>query len=289
MNDFHTAKPKAKHITLPEQPIAVIVPKGRWAAINFKELWIYRDFLYVLIERDLRVRYKQTVLGAAWAVIQPLLTMVIFTVFFGRVAGVDSDGTPYPIFAYAGLLPWTFFSNAVLNSSNSLVASSNLITKVYFPRLIVPFATVIAGFFDFIIAFPFLVLMMFYYKVEVTVNLLMLPVLTFLIMLLAMGLGTWAAGLNVKYRDVRYALPFVIQIGLFITPIIYPLSIVPQKWHWVMALNPLTGLIESFRRACFGQPLDWTNLGISTAVTLAVFIGSAFIFRSMEKSFADVV
>lgn len=283
------SEPAYKAHPLPEKPLVVIELKPGWMLLNLHDLWDYRDLLYILVERDIRVRYKQTVLGAAWAIIQPLLTMVIFTLFFGKITGVPSDGLPYPIFAYAGLLPWTFFSNAVTNGGNSLVTNSSLITKVYFPRMIVPIATVAASFLDFIIAFVFLIPMMFYYKIGISAKMLMLPVLTVLISLLAMGIGMLMSAINVKYRDVRYALPFVIQLGLFITPIIYPLSIVPEKWHRVMALNPLTGLIEAFRDACFGMPFDWVNLGISTAVTISILIFTAYTFRKMERSFADVI
>lgn len=274
---------------LPEKPLVIIEPKRDWAVFNLRELWNYRDLLYILVERDLKIRYKQTIIGAAWAVLQPLITMVIFAFFFGKISGVPSDGLPYPIFAYAGLLPWTFFSNAVTNSGNSLVMNSSLITKVYFPRMIVPIATVIASFLDFIIASVFLILMMIYYDIGISPNLLMLPVVISLIIVLAVGIGLWTAALNVKYRDVRFALPFVIQIGLFITPIIYPLSSVPDDWHWVMSLNPLTGFIEAFRDACFGHPFDWMNLGISTAVTLIILFFTMRIFRKMERSFADIV
>lgn len=272
-----------------EKHIVIIEPKRGWVALNLYDLWDYRDLLYVLVERDIRIRYKQTVLGAVWAILQPLITMVIFTLFFGKITGVPSDGSPYPIFAYGGLLPWTFFSNAVTNGGNSLISNSSLITKIYFPRMIVPIASVMASFLDFIIAFGFLILMMFYYRIGITANILMLPVLIILISLLTIGIGMWLSALNVKYRDVRYALPFVIQLGLFITPIIYPMSVIPKKWHWLMSLNPLAGLIEAFRDAYLGHPFDWISLGISTAVTFAIVIFTAFTFRKMERNFADVV
>jgi lipopolysaccharide transport system permease protein len=275
--------------SLPEKPVVVIEPKSAPLNSIVRDLWNYRDLLYVLTTRDLKVRYKQTMLGATWAVAQPLSTMIIFTLFFGQMTGVPSDGLPYPIFAYAGLLPWTFFSNAVINSGNSLAINSSLITKVYFPRMIVPVATVASGFVDLIIASVFLILMMFYYEINISINILLLPVLIVLISLLSIGIGMWVAALNVKYRDVRYALPFVIQLGLFITPIIYPLSSVPQKWHWLMSLNPLTGLIEAFRDACFGNPFDWTSLGISIVVTLIILIFTVYSFHKMERGFADEI
>jgi lipopolysaccharide transport system permease protein len=275
--------------SLPEKPLVVIEPRRNWAALNLRELWFYRDLLYILARRDIKVRYKQTVLGAAWAIIQPLFTMAIFWLFFGKLTGVPSDGLPYPLFAYAGLVMWTFFSNAVTNSGNSLVIDSNLITKVYFPRMIIPVASVVAGFLDLAIAFGLLILMMFFYDFGFSVNMLMLPVLIVLIALLAVGIGMWMSALNVKYRDVRYALPFLIQLGMFATPIIYPLSIVPEKWRWLMSLNPLVGLIEAFRAACFNKPFDWLSIGISVVVTFIILIFTAYSFRKMEDDFADIV
>jgi lipopolysaccharide transport system permease protein len=245
--------------------------------------------LYILTERDIKVRYKQTILGALWAIIQPLFTMLVFTLFFGRLAGMPSDNIPYPIFAYAGLLPWTFFSNAVTNSGNSLVGNSNLITKVYFPRMIIPIATVGAGLVDFTIAFALLVILMIYYGVGLSINIVMFPFLVILTSFLAIGIGMWLSGLNVKYRDIRYALPFVIQLGMFATPIIYPASIVPENWRWVLAFNPLTGIIEGFRSAFFARPFDWLGLSISIVMTFLILIYSAYSFRKMEKSFADIV
>jgi len=274
---------------LPEKPIVVIKPSKNWVALNLRDLWQYRDLLYILTERDIKVKYKQTILGAAWAIMQPLLTMLVTSLFFGKLAKMPSDGIPYPIFAYAGLLPWTFFSNAVTSSGNSLVGNSNLVTKVYFPRMIIPIATVAAGLLDFIIAFGLLIVLMFYYQVALSVNLLMLPVLLVLTSVSAIGVGMWMSALNVKYRDIRYVLPFLIQLGLFVTPIFYPLSLVPEKWRWLLALNPLAGQIEAYRAAFFGLPFDWFALGVSAVVTVGVLIYAAYNFRRMEKSFADVI
>jgi lipopolysaccharide transport system permease protein len=274
---------------LPDKPLVVIQPSKSWVALNLRDLWHYRDLLYILTERDIKVRYKQTILGALWAIIQPLFTMLVFTLFFGRLAGMPSDNIPYPIFAYAGLLPWTFFSNAVTNSGNSLVGNSNLITKVYFPRMIIPIATVGAGLVDFTIAFALLVILMIYYGVGLSINIVMFPFLVILTSFLAIGIGMWLSGLNVKYRDIRYALPFVIQLGMFATPIIYPASIVPENWRWVLAFNPLTGIIEGFRSAFFARPFDWLGLSISIVMTFLILIYSAYSFRKMEKSFADIV
>jgi len=272
-----------------EKPLVSIRAGGKWAAIDLKSLWAYRELLYFLTWRDVKVRYKQTALGAAWAVIQPLFTMIIFSIFFGKLANMPSDGIPYPLFAYAGLLPWTFFSNAVTNSGNSLVGSSNLITKVYFPRMIIPGAAVAAGLVDLFIAFGILIVLMIYYGAGGTWNLLMLPALVVLTTLLAIGIGMWTSALNVKYRDIRYALPFAIQLLMFATPIIYPVSIVPARWRWLLNLNPLTGIIEGYRAAFFGRPFDRPTLAASAVITLALLIYAAYYFKRMERTFADIV
>ncbi len=215
--------------------------------------------------------------------------MLIFTLFFGRLAGVPSDNIPYPIFAYAGLLPWTFFSNAISNSGNSLVGSANLITKVYFPRMIIPGAAVAAGLVDFGIAFIILIVLMIYYGIMVTWSVLMFPVLLALATLLALGVGMWLSALNVKYRDVRFALPFMIQLWMFVSPVIYPASFLPGKLRWLIALNPMTGVIEGFRSALFGRPFKWGTLLISAVITLLLLVYASITFRRMEKSFADIV
>jgi lipopolysaccharide transport system permease protein len=280
--------PPPHHRTAADKPLVVIEPR-RMGMVDMRELWQYRDLLRILAMRDIKVRYKQTVLGAAWAVIQPALTMLIFSLFFGRLAGMPSDGIPYPLFAYAGLLPWTFFSNAVSNSGNSLIGNSNLITKVYFPRIIIPIASVCAGLPDFAIAFLLLIGLMVYYGVGFSFGILMLPILVAMTSVLALGVGAWMSALNVKYRDVRYALPFVLQLGLFVTPIIYPASIVPEKWRWVIALNPLAGQIEAYRSAFFGKSFDWAVLSISALLTFAIAGYAAYRFRKMERSFADII
>src|SRR5215470_17529645 len=280
--------PREAH-SLPEHPLVSIRPSGKWSALNLRDLWSYRELLYFLTWRDVKVRYKQTLLGATWAVIQPLFAMLIFTLFFGRLAGIPSDGIPYPLFAYAGLLPWMFFSNAVTNSGNSLVGSANLITKVYFPRMIIPGAAVAAGLVDLIVAFTILVVLMIYYGVGATWNLLMLPALIVLTTLLAIGIGMWTSALNVKYRDIRYALPFAIQLLMFATPIIYPVSLLPARWRWAFNINPLTGIIEGFRASFFGRPFNWPALAISSAITLALLVYAAYHFKRMERTFADIV
>lgn len=275
-----------QNIVLPEDPVIIIEPSSGWIPLNLRDLWQYRDLLYILIVRDIKVRYKQTVLGALWAIIQPFLIMLIFTFFFGRLAGMPSDGVPYPIFAYTGLLPWTFFSNAVTNSGNSLVGNSNLVTKIYFPRMIIPIASVASGLLDFLIAFGLLIILMFYYNVGLSVNILMLPVLVVLTSLLAIGVGMWMSALNVKFRDIRYALPFFVQLGMFISGIITP---IPENWRWLTIINPVAGLIEAFRASVFGKPFDWLSLALVTILTLTILLYSALTFRRMEKSFADVI
>jgi lipopolysaccharide transport system permease protein len=272
-----------------EKPLVSIRAGGKFAAVDLKSLWDYRELLYFLAWRDVKVRYKQTVLGAAWAVIQPLFAMIVFSIFFGRLAGLPSDGIPYPLFAYAALLPWTFFSNAVTNSGNSLVGSVNLITKVYFPRMIIPAAAVIAGMIDLMIALGILIALMIYYRVGMTWNLLMAPALVVLTALLAVAVGMWASALNVKYRDVRYALPFAVQLAMFVTPIIYPVSVVPERLRWALNLNPLTGIIEGYRAAFFGRPFDWDSLAISAAITFSLLVYAAYYFKRVERTFADVI
>jgi lipopolysaccharide transport system permease protein len=274
---------------LPDEPLVTIEPNKDWSAIELRDLWAFRELLYFLTWRDVKVRYKQTELGIAWAIIQPLLTMLIFTIFFGRLAGVPSDNIPYPIFAYAGLLPWTFFANAIGNSGNSLVGNANLITKVYFPRVIIPGAAVMAGLVDFAIAFVILILLMIYYGVMVTWSVLMFPLLVVLTTLLALGLGMWLSALNVKYRDVRFALPFLIQLWMFVSPVIYPASFLPAKLRWLLSLNPMTGIIEGYRSSLFGHHFNWIALAVSTAITFGVLVYSSIAFRRMERSFADIV
>jgi len=271
---------------LPETPLVVIEAQKSWTGINLKDLWAYRELLYFLVWRDVKVRYKQTVLGAAWAILQPLLLMLIFNFFFARLGGISSGNIPYPLFAYAGLLPWTFFATAITNSGNSLVGSTNLITKVYFPRTFLPAAAVGAGLVDLAIAFGLLIIMMIYYGVGLHLSFALLPVLIVLVTLLALGVGLLMSALNVKYRDVRYALPFIIQIWMFTSPVIYP---VPERWRWLLSMNPMTGIIEGFRAALFGQPFNWLTLGVSAAITLALLVCSALAFNRMEKSFADVI
>jgi lipopolysaccharide transport system permease protein len=276
-------------VGLPAEPLVVIQPTKRWSLLSFKDIWAYRELLFFLTWRDVKVRYKQTALGAAWAILQPLFMMIIFTIFFGRLAAVDSAGIPYPVFALAGLVPWTFFSNAITASGNSLVGSANLITKVYFPRLIVPAAAMLAGLVDFVLAFVLLILLMVYYQIVPTIQLLFLPVLVLLTALFSLGVGTWFSALNVKYRDVRFALPFLIQLWLFVSSVILPSSAIPQKWRWLLMLNPMSAIIEGYRSALFGLPFDWPALGIASALTILTLLYAIYAFGRVERSFADII
>ena len=276
-------------VRLPAEPLVVIQPTNRWSLLNFKDIWAYRELLFFLTWRDVKVRYKQTALGAAWAILQPLFMMIIFTIFFGRFAGVDSQGMPYPVFALAGLVPWTFFSNAISSSGNSLVGSANLITKVYFPRLIVPTAAMLAGLVDFLLSFGLLCVLMAYYRIAPTIQILFLPVLILLTALFSLGVGTWFSALNVKYRDVRFALPFLIQLWLFVSSVILPSNAIPQKWRWLLLLNPMSGIIEGYRAALFGLPFDWPTLGIASGLTIVVLFYAIYSFSRVERSFADII
>ena len=276
-------------IPLPDEPLIVIGPGKSWIAVSPRDLWPYRELFYFLIWRDLKLRYKQTVLGAGWVIMQPLLTTLIFTVFLGKLVRVPSDNVPYPLFAYAGLLPWTFFASAVTYSGNSLIGSSHLITKVYFPRVIIPGAAIGARLVDFAVAFTLLLGLMVIYGIKPTWSLVALPLLILLLTLLTLGLGMWSAALNVKYRDIGIALPVLIQLWMFVSPVVYPASLVPAKWRWIYALNPMVGIIEGFRASVFGLQAEFQPLVISTIVTLGLLIYSAYIFKRMEKDFADLV
>jgi lipopolysaccharide transport system permease protein len=273
---------------VPEEPLVVIEPGNRWAALDLRDLWTYRELLYFLVWRDLKVRYKQAVFGLGWAIMQPLLLTLIFTVFLGRLARVPSDDLPYALFVNAGLVPWTYFSNAVVGSGNSLVGSSHLITKVYFPRVIIPAAAVGARLVDSAVAFVILGGLMAYYAVAPTWNILLLPALVGLLTLLALGVGMWISALNVKYRDVGVVLPVLIQVWMFASPVVYPSGLVGD-WRWAYSLNPVAGIIEGFRASLFGRAFDWPSLAAAAAVTLALLVSSLYVFRRMEKSFADLV
>jgi lipopolysaccharide transport system permease protein len=274
---------------VPAEPVTIIEGGGRWPGLGLGDLWRYRELLYFLVWRDVKVRYKQTVLGAAWAILQPLLTMIVFTILFGRLARMPTDGEPYPLFCYSALLPWNFFVAAVGSSSGSLVANNNLITKVYFPRLVIPAAAVSAGLVDLAIAAAVLIIMMPFYGIGIHAGLLMLVPLVLLTTQFALAVGAWSAAMNVKYRDVRYALPFAIQILMFLTPIIYPVSFVPARWRWVLGLNPMSAIVEGFRDAIFGRPLRWPALAASFSMTFLLAVFALIVFRRMEREFADII
>ena len=270
-------------------PTTFIDPPGGWTSIGFRELWEYRELLYFLTLRDVKVRYKQTALGAAWAVIQPLFMMLVFSLFFGRLAKVPSDGIPYPIFTFCALLPWQLFAHALTESSNSLVANERLITKVYFPRLVVPMSAVLGGLVDFAVAFVILLVMMFYYGIVPTWAIVALPAFILLAIMTALGVGLWLSALNVKYRDVRYTINFLIQFWLFATPVAYPSSLVPERWRALYGLNPMAGVVDGFRWALLGKQPPGAMLAVSVGVVVAILIGGLYYFRRMEQEFADVV
>jgi lipopolysaccharide transport system permease protein len=269
------------------EPI-VLKPSKGWASLNLYRLWEYRELLYFLSWRDIKVRYKQTALGAAWAIIQPFMTMAIFTLFFGTLAKIPSDGIPYPLFVFAALVPWTFFANGLAQSSGSLVENADLLKKVYFPRLVVPISSVISGTVDFIIALIVLLAMMLFYGVMATLNIIWLPVFLVLAFGAALGVGFWLSALNVEFRDVRYVIPFLTQLWLFATPIAYPSSLLSEPWRTLYGLNPMVGVVEGFRWALLGtQTSPGPMLLVSALATLVVLITGAFYFRRMEKTFAD--
>ena len=274
-----------------EQPgFMRIQASSGWVSLRLDELWAYRELLYFLIWRDIKVRYKQTLIGAAWAIIQPVLTMVVFSLFFGKLAGIPSDGIPYPIFAYAALVPWSFFSSGLTQSSNSLVGSANLIRRVYFPRLIIPLASVLSGIIDFALAFVVLVAMMFFYGIVPTVNIVFLPLLWLLALVTALGVGLWLSAMNVQFRDVRYAVSFLAQFWMFATPIAYPSSLLDEPWRSLYGINPMAGVVEGFRWALLGvETPPGTILAVSAVVALGLLVSGVLYFRRMERTFADVV
>lgn len=257
--------------------------------LNLAELWSYRELLYFLTVRDIKVRYKQTLMGVAWVIIQPLMTMLIFTLVFNRFVHLDAGTLPYPLFALSGLLLWLFFANAVTNSTHSLISNSNLITKVYFPRMFIPAASVGAGLVDLSVAFLLLILLCFYYGVTLTLNILLLPFFVLLMALLALGVGLLSAAVTVKYRDLRHALPFIIQLWMFASPVIYPATVVPANWRWLVTINPVAGAIEGFRASLTGAPFSLTHVLVSVAITMILLVFSIYVFRKLEDSFADVI
>lgn len=274
---------------LPDQPLIKIRVRKRWSAVELQEIWSHRELLYYLVWRDIKVRYKQTILGASWIILQPLLMTLVFAVFLGKIARVPSEGLPYVLFLFSGLLPWTFFSNAISGSSYSLVASAPLITRVYFPRSLVPLAATLVRLSDFVVAAGMLLLLMVYYRQFFTWTILIAPFLILQLTLLAVGLGMWFSALNAKYRDISTALPVLLQLWMFASPIVYPASLVPASWKWVYELNPLAGIIDGFRSSLLGLDFNWRGLIISVAVTLVVLVYSTYAFKRLDEEFADVV
>jgi lipopolysaccharide transport system permease protein len=267
-----------------------IKPSKGWISLNIKDIWEYRELLGIFVWRDLKVRYRQTVIGALWAIIQPLLTMVIFSIFFGGLAGVPSDSIPYPIFSYAALVPWTFFANGIGQASNSLVNNADMIKKIYFPRLTMPMAAVLAGLVDFFLAFIILMGMMLYYGFPPTSMVFWLPMFILLAMITTLGVGLWLSALNVQFRDVRYMVPFIIQVWLFATPVAYPSSLLSEPWRTLYGINPMVGVVEGFRWALLGtDTAPGPIIIMSFIVAVGILISGAFYFRRMEKTFADVI
>ncbi|MDT5123425.1 MAG: lipopolysaccharide transport system permease protein [Acidobacteriota bacterium] len=277
------------HPILPGEPAIKIRPESLPVLSNLREIWAHRELLYFLIWRDLKVRYKQTIFGVAWVILQPLLMALVFAVFIGRLARVPSDGVPYAVFAYAGLLPWLFFSNSVASGSQSLVANNYVITKIYFPRLILPIAVVGVRLVDFLIAFSVLVGLMLYYGIHVAWSILMLPVFIAQITLLALGISIWFSALNARYRDVGAVLPVVLQLWMFMSPIIYPVSLVPQGWRLWYALNPVSGIIEGFRAALLGLEFNWPSIVISAVITISALLYFVYDFCRRQDSLVDVI
>jgi lipopolysaccharide transport system permease protein len=280
----------ARVVSPPALAHVAIRPARGWTGLNLRELWQYHELLFFLIWRDIKVRYKQTALGAAWAVLQPVFSMVVFSLFFGRLAKVPSDGVPYPIFAYCALLPWQLFAYALAESSNSVVANERLISKIYFPRLVIPLAGVLAGLVDFAIAFSVLIILMLHYGIVPTWTIATLPLFLLLTILTALAAGLWLSALNVQYRDVRYTLSFLTQIWLFLSPVAYPSSLVPERWRPLYGLNPMAGVVEGFRWALLGKtPAPGPMLAVSVVVVMLLLAGGLFYFRRMENTFADVI
>ena len=274
-----------------ELPVTIIRPPSGWQLVNARELWQYRELLFFLTWRDVKVRYKQTALGAAWAILQPVMMMVVFTIFFGRMAHLPTGNLPYPVFVFAGLLPWTFFANAIANAGNSVVGSERLITKIYFPRLAVPFAAVGAALVDFAIAFGVLLVMLAWYRIMPGIQILLVPLLVLLLTLAALGVGTLLAALNVAYRDCKYMIPFMVQLWMFATPTVYmePFSGPGTRTKFILLANPLASLIGTFRCAVVGRPIPWNHLALASAIILGLFVAGCLYFRKVEDSFADVI
>lgn len=279
-------------MALPKQklPVFYIKPTRGWTALKLSEIWAYRELLYFLTWRDIKVRYKQTVLGSAWAIIQPFMTMVVLSIFFGTYAKLPSDDLPYPIFSFAALVPWTFFANGLTQSTASVVSSANMVKKIYFPRMIIPISAILSGIIDFLFSFLVLVAMMVFFKIAPTANIIWLPYFLLLALVTSLGTGLWLTAMNVQYRDIRYVVPFIVQIWFIATPIAYSSSMLEEPWKTIYAFNPMVGVVEGFRWALLGTPAEsLSSIWISSLVAIALLVSGAFYFRRVEKTFADVV
>ncbi len=274
---------------MPPQPAVRIRPQSGWSALDLAALWDYRELAYYMVWRDIKVRYKQTVLGVGWALVQPLASMVVFTVVFGRLAGLPSEGVPYAVFTMAALLPWQLFVNAFNGAANSVTSNAGVITKVYFPRLVVPLSAVAATLVDFAVSLLLLAALMIWYGVSLGPNLIFLPLFTFVALLTALAAGLWSAALNVKYRDVRYVLPYLLQLWLLVSPVAYSTTLIPERWQTIYALNPLVAVIQGFRWALFGGQSPWDLIAGSLAVTLVLLVGGLYFFRRAEAMFSDLI
>jgi lipopolysaccharide transport system permease protein len=292
---MNTADKALKQAKMTKKPYLRIAPSKGWISLNLDEVWDYRELVYFLVWRDVKVRYKQTLLGVSWAIIQPLLTMILFNIIFGQLAQIPSNGVPYPVFSYTALVPWAFFASGLSASSNSMVGSAGLIKKVYFPRLVIPISNVLSGIVDFTIAFAVLLIMMVIYGIYPTVNIIWLPLLMLLATITSIGIGLWLSALNVQFRDVRYIVPFLLQFLMYATPIVWPISLANgQWWQPLLGLNPMTGVVEGFRWALLGSAMEGSSypgtvILSSSIVALILFISGMYFFRRMEKTFADVV
>lgn len=287
--DEQQLAPPARGTPAARPQTTIIAPSRGWGGLRLRELWAYRELLYFFVWRDVKVRYKQTVLGVAWAIVPPVMTMLVFTLFFGTLAKIPSDGVPYPVFNFTGLLPWQLFALALSGSANSMVTNANLIRKVYFPRLVVPLANVLAGLVDFGIAFVVLMGLMAYFRIAPTAAVLLLPVFTLLALVSALGVGLWLSALNVKYRDVRHIVPFLTQFWMFATPIVYPSALLPEPWRTLYGLNPMAGVVEGFRWALLGTNPPGPMIAVSAAVSVILLATGLLYFQRTERTFADVV
>jgi lipopolysaccharide transport system permease protein len=269
--------------------VTVIEPVSGWRLLDLKEFWAYRELFWVLTARDVKVRYKQTIVGAGWAIIQPVMTMVVFSIIFGGFAKMPSDGFPYPVFVYAGLLPWTFFASCLTRAGSSVVGSADLISKVYFPRVIIPLSSAGAGIVDHAISTAVMLVIMLWFGVGFSLNLLAAPLLLLLVIFTALGVGTFISALNVAYRDFGFLTPFLVQLWMFATPVIYPASLVPNKWHWLLYLNPMAGIVEGFRSAFLGLSFNLSLIGVSLLVAVILFLAGLLYFEKVERRFADII